>query len=344
LGDQSMNRLRMRMAFAALAAATLALIGCEKKDAGPTSGGPKPLKEVRLAYFANVTHAQALLGVESGEFAKAVAPAKLSTKLFNAGPSLIEALFAGEVDIGYIGPGPAISGHGRSRGQGVRVVAGAAANGALIVARKDAGINTLADLKGKRIATPQLGNTQDISAKHYVIAVLKQTDSNNIMPVANAEQSAMMVRKQIDAAWVPEPWGSRLIAEADAKLIAEEKDIKEMWPAGELALTVVISTPEFIKAHPDVLAKVLAAHRAMTKRLQTEGVKCAADLDVALFKLTNKRLPAGVLEASIRNTTFTDDPLEETLRSMAKWSFELGFSKEQTGVEGLVDLSVLKKG
>jgi NitT/TauT family transport system substrate-binding protein len=224
----------------------------------------------------------------------------------------------------------------------VRVVAGAAANGALIVARKDAGISSLADLKDKKIATPQMGNTQDISARHYVMAVLKQADTKNIVPVANAEQAAMMARKDIDAAWTPEPWGSRLVAEADGVVIAHEKDIKEMWPDGELALTVVITTPEFLRDHPDVLGKVLKAHVALTQRLQKEPDKCLPDLESALLKLTGKKLPAGVLPAAIKNVKFTTDPLEETLKAMAKWTYELNFSKDLVDTQGLVDLSVLK--
>ena len=335
-----MNRLCVIWSLFAIAAV---LVGCKKQPASGSAAGT-PLRELRLGYFANLTHAQAVLGVENGDFAKTIAPAKLTTRVFNAGPSLIEALFAGQIDIGYIGPGPAITGHGRSRGQSVRVVAGAAANGALIVARRDARINSLADLKGKKIATPQLGNTQDISAKHYVKAILGQPDFSNVRPVNNAEQSAMMIRKQIDAAWVPEPWGSRLIAEADAKLIAEEKEIKEMWPGGELALTVVITTPEFLKKHREVLGKVLQVHRRLTRRLQDEPEACVPELDVALFKLTNKKLPPGVLAASLKHVRFTDDPLESTLASMAKWAYEVDVAKEVVSLEGLVDLSVLKEG
>lgn len=336
----------MRYQASVISALTLLVLvglgGCGKSDNGQAGGKPPALQEVRLGYFANLTHAQAVLGADSGAYAQAVAPANLTTKVFNAGPSLIEALFAGEIDIGYVGPGPAIAGHGRSRGRGLRVVSGAAANGSLIVARKDAGINSLADLKDKKIATPQMGNTQDISARHYVMAVLKQADTNNIVPVANAEQAAMMARKDIDAAWTPEPWGSRLVAESDGVLIAHEKDLKEMWPGGELALTVVITTPEFLRDHPEVLQKVLKAHVALTRRLQSEPDKCLPELEQALLKLTGKKLPAGVLPAAIKNVKFTTDPLQETLKSMAQWTYELGFAKDLVDTNGLVDLTVLK--
>jgi NitT/TauT family transport system substrate-binding protein len=315
------------------------LAGCEKKEGGPGGGAAK---QVRLGYFANVTHAQAVLGMSSGEIQQAVAPAEVNTKVFNAGPSLVEALFAGEIDIGYIGPGPAISAFVKSKGQGLRIVAGAAANGVLIVARKDAGINTLADLKGKKIATPQLGNTQDIAARRYVLKVLGQKDANNVIPIANAEQAGMMARKEIDAAWAPEPWGSRLLAEkdADAKLVADEK---ELWPGGQSTLTVVITTPEFLKAHPEAVEKVLRVHRSWTARLQKEPQKYAVELGEALFKLTGKRLPAGVLGEALGRVSFTDDPLEGALKTMAQWSYEAGIAKDPVAIEGLVDLSLLKK-
>src|SRR4051812_5340402 len=215
----------------------LLLVACDRAQSSQqTAPATTPPSEIRVGYFANVTHAQAVLGVASGDFGNAVAPAKVSTKVFNAGPSLIEALFAGEIDIGYVGPGPALSAHARSKGQGIRVISGAAANGVLIVARKDSGISTLADLKGKKLATPQHGNTQDIAARHYLLSELKQTNADNVIPIANSEQAAMMARGDIDAAWAPEPWGSRLIAEQSATLVAEEKDL---WPGKEFVLTVV---------------------------------------------------------------------------------------------------------
>ena len=165
--------------------------------------GDDNLAEVRLGYFANVTHAQAVLGVASGEFQSALGQTHLATKVFNAGPSLIEALNTRLIDVGYVGPGPVLSTWATSKGQSIVVISGAAANGVVIVARPDSGIKTLADLKGKIIATPQLGNTQDISAKHYVTVVLGQADAGNVRGIPNSEQVGLMIRGQIDAAWAP---------------------------------------------------------------------------------------------------------------------------------------------
>src|SRR3954471_23363486 len=251
----------------------------------PAGGGPS---QVRIGYFANLTHAQAVLGVASGDFQRAVAPAKVTTKVFNAGPSLVEALFAGEIDIGYVGPGPALAAHGKSKGRGVRVIAGAAANGVLIVARDGSGINSLEDLKGKRLATPQQGNTQDIAARHYLTKTLGQADTKNVLPVANTEQAARMSRQQIDASWAPEPWGSLLVAQAGAKVIGQERDL---WPGKRFAITLVVTTPEFLAKHPDVVERILGVHRAWTAKLKNTPDAQLPQLESALFALTKKQLP-----------------------------------------------------
>lgn len=332
----------MRYLFT-LAIVSLAVAGgCGKSESASsaTSSSSASPTEVRVGYFANLTHAQAVLGVSSGEYESAIAPAKLTTRVFNAGPSLIEALFAGEIDIGYVGPGPVLAGYAKSRGQAIRVIAGAAANGVVIVAGKDSGINTLADLKGKKLVTPQLGNTQDISAKHYLLSDLKQENVDNVLPVNNTEQLQLLVSGKIDAAWAPEPWGSRLIIEAGGKLIAEEKDL---WPEKQFTLTLVVTTPKFLKEHPDVVAKVLRVHTQWTKRLNDDPAKYQPQLSAALLALTSKKLPPGVIEQALPRIKFTDEPLESTLSAMSQWSYEQKVISQPIKLSGLVDTSILKQ-
>ncbi len=293
--------------------------------------------EVRFGYFANVTHGQAVLAVATGELEKAIAPAKLTTRVFNAGPSVIEALFAGEIDIAYIGPGPVISAHGKSRGEGIRVISGAAANGVAIVARGDSSIKSLDDLRGKRVATPQMGNTQDIAAKHYLKSVLGQSDVSNVIAIANAEQSTMMARREIDAAWVPEPWAAKLVADGH-RLIAEENTL---WPDKQFTLTVVAASPEFLAKHRETVVKILGVHKTWTDRFQKSAAAQAQPLSDAIFALTNKRIAADVIADSLKRVTFTTDPLPNTLATMSKWSFELGFARDEVSIDGLIDLSAL---
>jgi NitT/TauT family transport system substrate-binding protein len=322
-------------AIAVLALASL-LSACSR----PRGESSATAAQLRLGYYANLTHAQAVLGVASGDFARAIAPTNLETKIFNAGPSLIEALFAGEIDVGYVGPGPVLSAHARSHGQGLRVVGGAAANGVVIVARNGSGVRSLQDLAGRRVATPQLGNTQDISARHYLMNVLGQSDLNNVVPVDNSQQAGLFERGAVDAAWVPEPWGEVLVAQAGASLIGEEKDL---WPGKEFALTLVIATPAFLANHRDLVERLLSAHRRWTARLQKEPLTHAPALGDALFALTGKRLPAAVVSAALGRVAFTDDPHEDTMRTYAAWSHDLGFEPAAVDVHGLVDGTIAAK-
>jgi NitT/TauT family transport system substrate-binding protein len=328
------GRVQVRSAIAVLL--LLATASCDRS--GRTSSGTA--KEVRLGYFANATHAQAVLGVASGDFAKAIAPVPFSTKVFNAGPSLIEALLAGEIDVAYVGPGPALNAQAKTHGQGIRVIAGAADDGVVIVARDGSGIEKLEDMKDKKLATPQHGNTQDLAARHYLKDVLHQSDLANVLPIANAEQAGMMGRGQIDAAWAPEPWGSFLVAQNHAHVVGEEKDL---WPNKEFTLTVVITTPDFLADHPDVIEKLLRVHRSWTKRLQEQPEQCVPQLDAALFALTSKKFPAGVLSSSLGHVKFSDEPLQETFQSLADWSSELGFVNGKIDLTGLIDTTILRK-
>lgn len=309
------------------------LLSCRR---APTVDAP----EIRLGYFANLTHAQAVLGVSTGDIAAAVAPARLSTKVFNAGPSLIEALFANEIDIAYVGPGPILAANERTAGRGIRVISGSAANGVVIVARADSNVHSLADLANAKLATPQHGNTQDIAARHYLQSTLHQPNLNNILPITNAEQPALMSRGQIDAAWVPEPWGTRLIAENGARLIAEEKDL---WPDHRFALTLVITTPEFLAAHPDLVEKFLRVHHLWTERLRTDPARYAPALDSALAAMTGKKLPAGVVASSLPRIEFTDDPIPTTFELLGQWSHELNFLKRDPRLDRLFDTSILQR-
>ena len=314
-----------RILSLALTAAVVGILGCDRK--------PGPLAEVRLGFFPNVTHAQAVLGTVNGDFARAVGPIKLTTRQFNAGPGLIEALFAGQIDVGYVGPGPVITAWAKSHGQGIRVVSGAAADGVVIVARPGSGIRTLADLKGRKVATPQHGNTQDIAARHYLTAVLGQRDTDNVLAIPNADQAATMQEGHVDAAWVPEPWGAVLMRRAGATLVGQEKDL---WPGKTFALTVVVTTPEFLRDHADVVAKLLAVNHAWTAKLSADPAKYAGPLDNALAQLTGKRLPAGVTADALTRVRFDEDPSPATFEANAQWAADLGFAKDKPDLAGLV--------
>jgi NitT/TauT family transport system substrate-binding protein len=304
---------------------------------------------VRIGYFPNITHAQAVLAgsPDRGDFQKAVGDKiRVETSTFNAGPSLMEALFGGRVDIGYIGPSPIINGWVASRGRAFKVVAGSANNGIVIIGNKKLGITKIEQLKGARTATPQLGNTQDISAKHYITKVLGATlrergGETSVLPISNPDIEIAFQKDQIEAAWVPEPWGARLINNGLATLIAEEKDL---WPQKRFTLTSVIVRQEFLEQYPEVVAKILDVHVRLTRELQANPLAFADDLNKELKRLTGKELPPQVLADGLSRIEFSLDALPDSFARFYEKGRELKLVREIPGLtlEGLVDESLLR--
>jgi NitT/TauT family transport system substrate-binding protein len=286
---------------------------------------------VRLGYFANLTHAQALIGLQRGDFQKALGDTPLESKCFNAGPATVEAIFAGEIDIAYVGPSPALNAFIKSRGKAVRVISGSAANGVTIVASKDSGITALSQLAGKKISTPQFGNTQDVSARHYLKNVLKAKlvedgGDTEIFTIANAEQVSLLRLGKLDAAWTPEPWASRMINEAGARLIAEEKDL---WEGGKFCTVVLIASTRFLNERPEAAKAFLSVHAEITTWINNNPDSAAKIVNGQLKEHLGKGLSEEVLKNAFSRVVFTTDPLKDTIRQFAEHSHELGFIKEQ---------------
>lgn len=283
----------------------IGLCGCSAERFKGQKSGPA---EVNLGYFPNVTHAQAVVGVARGDFQKALGDGvKLKPSTYNAGPSVIEAVFAGHLDIAYVGPSPILNGYIQSKGEEVRVVAGAAENGVLVVANAKRGFKKLDELRGKKIATPQLGNTQDISARNFVATYLKTKlkehgGDTEIIPVNNPDIELLFQKDQLDAAWVPEPWGSRMVMSGLAAVLAEEKDL---WEGKHFALTNIIARRKFLEEHPDIVKKILDVHAALTSELQRDAQKLAPTINAELKRLTGKDLPAQVISDSLKHVQFS---------------------------------------
>lgn len=253
---------------------TLVFSGCGAgKQAGNAGAGGSASTQqeqvkIRVGHFPNITHSQALVGLADGTFQKALGDkVTIEKKLFNAGPAEIEALLAGEIDLGYIGPVPAVNGFVKSRG-GLQVIAGATNAGAVLVVREDAGIKSIKDLAGKKVAVPQFGNTQDISLRKVLSdAGLKSVNKGGTVDVRQVENPDILTgfaNKELDAALVPEPWGSRLVKNAGAKVLL---DWKQVWREGNYTTAVVIVRTEFLQKYPDLVEKWLQAHVELTDRI-----------------------------------------------------------------------------
>ncbi|HEU5226454.1 MAG TPA: ABC transporter substrate-binding protein [Ktedonobacteraceae bacterium] len=282
---------------------------------------------VHLGYFPNLTHAVALVGVARGTFKQALGPnVTLDTKTFNAGPALIEALFAGDIDIGYVGPNPAINGYVKSKGQALRIIAGASSGGALFIVRPDAHIQTIQDLSGKKFATPQLGGTQDVSLRFYLQQHgLKTTDKGGtvqIIPTDNPNIVTLFKQGQIDGAWVPEPWASRLMVEAQGRIFVDER---MLWPDNKFVTTNVVVRKQFLDQHPDLVAKFLQAHVAVVQSITSDPTSAKQVVNDELKQLTGQALAPQVVDLAFHNLDITYDPLASTLFKAADSAYALGF-------------------
>jgi NitT/TauT family transport system substrate-binding protein len=301
-----------------------------------------PPREIRIGHFPNITHAQALLARANGAFEKALGlPVKWVT--FNAGPSAVEALFTDAVDATYIGPNPAINGFLKSKGESFQIVAGAASGGAALVARPDASIESDKDFNGKIVATPQLGNTQDVAARAWLrehgYKLKEQSGTVTVLPLANPDQLLMFQRREIDAAWTVEPWVSRLELEAGGRIFLEESSL---WPRGQYVTAVLVVSRKFLKRHPEWVEKLVAAHVQITSEIETNKAACAPILNEQIRQLTGSALPAAVLDRALQRVHFTWAPLETELRHAAQLAHEAGFLRETPDLTGLYNLDFLQ--
>ncbi len=305
-----------------------------------------PTPTIRVGYFPNITHAQAVIGLANGTFTAHLGPeVRIKVTLFNAGPSLIEALFAREIDIGYVGPSPAINGYIQSKGRALKVISGVASGGALFVVRHESNIKQATDLSMKKIATPQLGNTQDISFREYIRKNgLKPTESGgtvSIVHLRNPEILNLLMRKEIDGAWVPEPWGSRLIREAGAELFLDERTL---WKDGKFATTLVIVETNFLKKHPGLVKKWLTAHVEITHWINEHLEDAKVAIGNQIKALSGVALPKEIADDAFSRLEITYDPIVSSLFSYAEMAYNNGFFREQKpDLSGMVDLNLLNE-
>ncbi|OAE02687.1 ABC transporter substrate-binding protein [Arthrobacter sp. OY3WO11] len=308
---------------------------------------PTPAAELKLGYFGNVTHAPALVGIKEGFLAEALGSTALSTETFNAGPAAIEALNAGAIDAAYIGPNPAINSFVQSQGQSVRIIAGAAAGGAQLVVKPE--INSAADLKGKTLASPQLGGTQDVALRAWLASEGYQTNVDGsgdvaINPTENAQTLKLFQDGKLDGAWLPEPWASRLVLQAGAKVLVDEKDLWDgtgTGKPGEFPTTVLIVNQEFAADHPDTVKALLAGHAESVAWLnEAPAAEKASVVNSALQESAGAALADDVLARSLANITFTLDPLAGSYLRLLADGVEAGTTK-QADITGLFDLRPL---
>jgi NitT/TauT family transport system substrate-binding protein len=308
----------------------------------PTSSGPVTL---HLGYFPNFTHAQAIVGLARGTFQQDLGSnVTIDSKTFNAGPDEITALFAGQIDIAYIGPSPAVNGYIKSKGEDVRIVAGAVNGGAELIVRDGAGINTAADFAHKKVASPQLGNTQDVALRTWLKSVglnaVEQGGNVTVVPTANADTLTLFQKGELDAAWVPEPWGTRLINEAGGKLFLDESTL---WPNGQFPTAIVIARTAFLKDHPDVVLNFLRAHVETTQWIEANPDDAKKLVNDGLTTLTGKALSQATIDGAWKLITVTNDPVASAVVTGANNAYAVGFLNDKPVMPNLFALDLLNK-
>ena len=299
---------------------------------------------VRVGYFPNITHSQALVGRQQGTFQKAIGEKnKIDWKLFNAGPAEIEAFFAGAIDIGYIGPGPAINGYAKSKGD-IQIIAGATDAGAIFVSKKGLIIKNLKDLSGKKIAVPQFGNTQDLTLRNILSANgLKDKTKGGTVEIrqaANADILTLLQKGDIDVALVPEPWGSRLIKEAKANVIL---DFKDVFRDGNYTTAVVVVRTKFLKDHPQIVENFIKNHVETTEYINKNQDKAKEIVNNQITELTKKGISKDVLDAAFNRLTITNNPEKDSVLDFVKSSVKEGFLKTEPDTKDLFNLTILNK-
>jgi NitT/TauT family transport system substrate-binding protein len=321
-------------------AAALAACGGTSTADPSAAAGSRTAGELRLGYFANVTHAAALIGVHEGLFAHELGGTKLTTQVFNAGPDEVEAVFAGALDAAYIGPSPTINAFGQSNGDAIRIIAGAASGGAQLVVRN--GINTSADLKGATLASPQLGNTQDVALRTWLTAqhLKNSVDGGGdvtIAPTANSDVLNLFTTGQLAGAWLPEPYASRLVLEGGGHVLVDEKDL---WPDGKFVTTHLIVRAEFLQKYPDTVAALLRGHVAAVTLATGDPAAAKTAVNAGLEAAGGKALGAAVLDRAWSELAVTYDPIASALKQSAGNGVAAGTS-EKTDLNGIYDLRPL---
>ncbi|MFJ8078381.1 ABC transporter substrate-binding protein [Streptomyces sp. NPDC096176] len=338
-------------AAAALPLLAVALTACgygsQAKDdsVAPAAKGEKigGLDTVKIGYFPNLTHATALVGHQEGIIQKELGGTQLSASTFNAGPSEIEALNAGSIDIGFIGPSPSINGFARSKSKSLRIIGGSASGGVKLVVNPEK-IKTLDDVKGKKIATPQLGNTQDVAFLNWISEKGWKVDAEtgkgdvSVVRTENKVTPNAYLSGSVDGAWVPEPTASKLVSDG-AKVLLDESDL---WPDKKFVITNIIVSQKFLKEHPAVVEAVLRGTVKTNAWINANPDKAKESANAKLQELTGKPLPPKVIDPAWKSIRFTDDPLAATLDAQADHAVKAGLL-QQPDLAGIYDLGPLNK-
>ena len=283
--------------------------------------------KIRVAFFPSISHAAPIVGIENGIFERSIGQEiKIETKLFDSGPQVIESIFANSIDVAYVGPGPVINGFLKSNGNDIKILAGAASGGASFIIHPDSGLDSIENFDGKRIASPQISNSQDVSLRHYLA-------SNNLQPVekggtvfvlniSNPDIYTLFAKGEIDGAWVPEPWATMLVEELDGVRLFNEENL---WPNEEFTSVLLIARTDYLEKNPELVKNWLKSHEETIAWINANPDKSKSIFEGFLKKHMGKSLPTKIIDESFSNLTITSDPIKSSVLIFAERADSLGY-------------------
>jgi NitT/TauT family transport system substrate-binding protein len=333
----------MRKGLLAAAVAAVAVLAAGCGSSSGSSGGNSGSVVLRLGFLANITHEPALVGLEKGWFSKQLGKnVTLKTTVFSSGTEETTAILAGQLDAAYVGPNPAINAWQKSNGTAIKIVSGAASGGASLVVK--GGISSAAQLKGKSLATPSLGNTQDVAARYWLKQHgLTTTPTGGgdvaIKPIKPNSAAVLQFKSgQLDGGWEPEPYATQMVLDGGKRLVNEAS----LWPGGKFVTTNLVVTQSFLKAHPSAVNGLLKAQIHANSYINSNPTGAAQSANAELTELLGKGLPGNVLTQSLKYITFTNDPIASSLTTDAQHAASVGLLKP-VNLSGIYDLGPLNK-
>jgi NitT/TauT family transport system substrate-binding protein len=283
--------------------------------------------KIRVAFFPSISHAVPIVGLENGIFENGIGEQiQIEIKLFDSGPQVIESIFARSIDVAYVGPGPTINGFLKSHGKDIRILAGAASGGASFIVQPDSGLESIENFDGKRIASPQISNSQDVSLRYYLASNdLKPIEKGGtvfVLNISNPDIYTLFAKGDIDGAWIPEPWATMLVQELDGvRLFNEEK----LWPNEQFASVLLIARTDYLENNPEIIQNWLKSHEETVSWINSNPDKSKSIFEKFLKKYMGKSLPTKIIDESFSNLTITSDPIKNSVLTFAERADVLGY-------------------
>jgi NitT/TauT family transport system substrate-binding protein len=329
------------MLFLVLAACTATTGGAAPSAVG--SGEPAIAGALRLGYFPNVTHAPAIVAFKSGVLAEKLGSGTtLTTTPFDTGTTASEALLSDSIDATFIGPNPAINAFAISNGEAIRIVSGATSGGAFLVVKPE--ITNVQDLRGRKVASPSLGNTQDVALRAWLkangLTTTKEGGGDvSVVPQQNSQTLETFIAGEIDGAWVPEPWATRLIDEGGGKVLVDERDL---WPEGQYVTTHLMVRTDYLQKYPGTVKALVEAELAAQQLIESDPAQAQTLVNEQIESDTGKAIGQELLETSWGNLEFTMDPIASSLQKSAEDATSLELL-DPVDLNGIYDLTILNQ-